>query len=64
MKRIAKAKARKDGQSVKRIRENKPFYKLDHIVKERHASTFINEKIIYLFITYLDIQLLLMHFVI
>ncbi|KAI2804417.1 mRNA-binding ribosome synthesis protein [Blomia tropicalis] len=27
MKRIAKAKGRKDGQSVKRIRENKPFYK-------------------------------------
>lgn len=35
MKRIAKAKGRKDNESVKRIRENKPFYKLDHIVKER-----------------------------
>lgn len=41
MKRIAKAKGRKDGQSVKRIRENKPFYKLDHIVKERYP-TFID----------------------
>lgn len=35
MKRIAKAKGRKDAESIKRIRENKPFYKLDHIVKER-----------------------------
>lgn len=41
MKRIAKAKGRKDAESVKRIRENKPFYKLDHIVKERYP-TFID----------------------
>lgn len=41
MKRIAKAKGRKDSDTVKRIRENKPFYKLDHIVKERYP-TFVD----------------------
>ena len=35
MKRIAKAKGRRDNESLNRIRENKPFYKIDHIVKER-----------------------------
>lgn len=35
MKRMARAKNRRDRESVERIRENKPFYKLDHIVKER-----------------------------
>ena len=41
MKRITRAKGRKDNDSVKRIRENKPFYKLDHIVKERFFLTCI-----------------------
>lgn len=41
MKRMAKAKGRKDNESVDRIRDNKPFYKLDHIVKERYP-TFVD----------------------
>lgn len=40
MRRVVRAKGRKDSESVKRIRENKPFYKLDHIVRERYP-TFI-----------------------
>ena len=35
MKKLTRAKGRKDFDSIKRIRENKPFYKLDHVVKER-----------------------------
>ncbi|XP_027196114.2 pescadillo homolog [Dermatophagoides pteronyssinus] len=38
MKRMAKAKGRRDNEWVQRIRENKPFYKLDHIVKERYPT--------------------------
>ncbi len=38
MRRVVRAKGRKDSESVKRIRENKPFYKVDHVVKERLSS--------------------------
>ncbi|KAI7688482.1 hypothetical protein SSS_04915 [Sarcoptes scabiei] len=38
MKRMAKAKGRKDYEWIERIRENKPFYNLDHIVKERYPT--------------------------
>lgn len=38
MKRMAKAKGRKDNEWIQRIRENKPTYKLDHIVKERYYN--------------------------
>ncbi|KAH9501521.1 mRNA-binding ribosome synthesis protein [Dermatophagoides farinae] len=38
MKRMAKAKGRRDKEWIQRIRENKPFYKLDHIVKERYPT--------------------------
>ena len=38
VKRLARAKGRKDRQSMERIRENKPIYKLDHIVKERYPT--------------------------
>ncbi|XP_054168334.1 pescadillo-like [Oppia nitens] len=41
MRRVVRAKGRKDSESVKRIRENKPFYKVDHIVRERYP-TFID----------------------
>src|SRR5947209_1786265 len=35
MRRLTRAKGRRDFESLKNIRENKPFYKVDHIVKER-----------------------------
>ena len=38
MRKVIRAKGRKDSESVKRIRQNKPFYKLDHIVRERYPS--------------------------
>ena len=41
MRRLKRATARKDFDSVKCIQDNKPFYKLDHIVKERYP-TFVD----------------------
>lgn len=45
MKRMAKAKGRKDYEWIERIRENKPFYNLDHIVKERFLKSEFLTKI-------------------
>ena len=41
MRRLKRATARKDFDSLKVIKDNKPWYKLDHIVKERYP-TFID----------------------
>jgi pescadillo protein len=41
MRRLKRATARKDFDAVKCIQDNKPFYKLDHIVKERYP-TFVD----------------------
>ncbi|CAG2100826.1 unnamed protein product [Medioppia subpectinata] len=38
MRRVIRAKGRKDSESIRRIRENKPFYKVDHIVRERYPT--------------------------
>lgn len=38
MKRIKRAHGRKDYDQLKHVKENRPFYKLDHIVKERYPS--------------------------
>ncbi len=38
MKRLKRAKGRRDIKGIARIRNNKPTYKLDHIVKERYPS--------------------------
>lgn len=41
MRRMKKAKAFKDGPRIESLIENKPFYKLDHVVRERYP-TFID----------------------
>lgn len=38
VKRLKRAKGRRDIKGIARIRNNKPAYKLDHIVKERYPS--------------------------
>lgn len=41
MKRMARAAGRRDFDTLDHIRENKPVYKLDHIVRERYP-TFVS----------------------
>lgn len=38
MKRLKRAKGRRDIKGIARIRNNKPSYKVDHIVKERYPT--------------------------
>lgn len=38
MKRLKRAKGRRDIKGIARIKNNKPTYKVDHIVKERYPS--------------------------
>lgn len=38
MKRMARATGRRDFDTLDHIRENKPFYQLDHIVRERYPT--------------------------
>ena len=38
LKRLAKLKARKDISTLESVRENRPFYQLGHIVKERYPT--------------------------
>jgi len=41
VKRLKRARGRRDGRTARTLRENKPGYKLDHIVKERYP-TFVD----------------------
>lgn len=41
MKRVKRAEGRRDFSHLNHVKENKPFYKLDHIVKERYP-TFVD----------------------
>jgi pescadillo len=38
VKRLRRAEGRRDKKSMRRIRDNKPFYRIDHIVKERYPT--------------------------
>ncbi len=38
VKRLKRAKGRRDIKGIARIRNNKPSYKVDHIVKERYPT--------------------------
>jgi len=38
LRRLTKAKARKEKTREETLRNNRPFYKLDHVVRERYPS--------------------------